>query len=232
MDDPVVPPDRPGTVSPPARGAEPARVGGQPDPTGFLLVEYQAYREALNENERTGEGRVNLFLTITTAVLGALALKGDLAAAGGDFDALFLFLLLVVFLFGITTLARMLHRKRVAHQMKVALTTLRAYFCEASPQVVPYLAWKPREPVKVPHIGLLAFVVPGNGGLVDATALLNSAVFGALATMFAVRLGGPAVAGWTAWGVAVAGFLAAWAGQVVWVRRVYAALEKPEAKAR
>ncbi len=184
-------------------------------------MEYQAYREALNENERTGEGRVNLFLTITTAVLGALALKGDLVEAGNDFDALFLFLLLVVFLFGVTTLARMLHRKRVAHEMKSALSTLRAYFCEASPEIVDYLAWKPREPTRLPKMGLLAFAVPGNGGLVDATALLNSAVFGALATLFAVRLGGPAVAGWTAWGVAVGGFLAAWAGQVVWVRRFY-----------
>jgi hypothetical protein len=230
MDDPVVATERLRTVSP--RSPETGSPAGEAraDPREFLLVEYQAYREALNENERTGEGRVNLFLTITTAVLGALALKGDLVEAGGDFDALFLFLLLVVFLFGVTTLARMLHRKRVAHEMKTALSTLRAYFCEASPEIEPYLAWKPREKAKPPEIGLLAFVVPGNGGLVDATALLNSAVFGALATMFAVRLGGPAVVGWTAWGVAVGGFLAAWAGQVVWVRRVYGKLEKAESR--
>lgn len=230
MDDPVVATERLKAVSPRSPETGPPDGEGRADPREFLLVEYQAYREALNENERTGEGRVNLFLTITTAVLGALALKGDLVKAGGDFDALFLFLLLVVFLFGVTTLARMLHRKRVAHEMKTALSTLRAYFCEASPEIVPYLAWKPREKAKPPEMGLLAFVVPGNGGLVDATALLNSAVFGALATMFAVRLGGPAVVGWTAWGVAVGGFLAAWAGQVVWVRRVYGKLEKTESR--
>jgi hypothetical protein len=230
MDDPVVATERLRTVSPRSPEAGPPGGEGRADPREFLLVEYQAYREALNENERTGEGRVNLFLTITTAVLGALALKGDLTEAGGDFDALFLFLLLVVFLFGVTTLARMLHRKRVAHEMKAALSTLRAYFCEANPEIVPYLAWKPREVAKLPEIGPLTFIVPGNGGLVDATALLNSAVFGALATMLAVRIGGSAVVGWTAWGAAVGGFVLAWAGQVFWVRRVYARLEKEEGR--
>lgn len=217
MDEPVVATDALRAVAP--RPAE-----ARPDPREFLLVEYQAYREALTENERTGEGRVNLFLTITTAVLGALALKGDLAEAGNDFDALFLFLLLVVALFGLTTLARMLHRKRIAYQMRTALGAVRAYFCELNPEVVPYLTWKPREPGGRPQIGWLTFLVPGNGGLVDATALLNSAVFGALATMLAVRIAGPAVVGWTAWGAAVGGFLLAWVGQVAWVRRVYAEL--------
>ena len=224
MDEPLVATDTLRAVAP--RTADAGAAGeARPDPREFLLVEYQAYREALNENERTGEGRVNLFLTITTAVLGALALKGDLVQAGGDFDALFLFLLLVVALFGVTTLARMLHRKRVAHGMKHALSNLRAYFCEPNPEVVPYLAWKPRERADRPEIGWLTFLVPGNGGLVDATALLNSAVFGALATMLAARLAGPAVTGWTAWGAAVGGFLLAWVGQVVWVRRVYSELD-------
>lgn len=229
MDDPVVATDTLRAVTP--RSPEDGRDDeARPDPREFLLVEYQAYREALNENERTGEGRVNLFLTITTAVLGALALKEDLTEAGNDFDALFLFLLLVVALFGVTTLARMLHRKRVAHEMKEALSILRAYFCEPNPEVVPYLAWKPREVARPPKIGWLTFLVPGNGGLVDATALLNSAVFGALASMLAVRIAGPAVVGWTAWGAAVGGFVLAWVGQVFWVRRVYARLEKEEGR--
>lgn len=193
----------------------------------FLLEEYRAYREALNENERIGEGRVNLFLTITTAVLGALALKEDLTEAGGDFDALFLFLLGVVFLFGMTTLARMLHRKRVAHKMKKALAELRAYFCDPASPVAAHLAWKPREKVDLPEMSPLAFAVPENGGLVDATALLNSAVFGALATQIALRLGWPPAAAWPAWGTAFAGFLVAWAAQVVWVRSVYAGLDEP-----
>lgn len=224
MDAPTVATDA--AASP--RPAGPDGGGGRPVTEEFLLQEYGAYREALNENERAGEGRVNLFLTITTAVLGALALKGDLVRAGDDFDALFL--LLVVLLFGITTLARMLHRKRVAHQMRRALSNLRAYFVDPASPVAAYPEWQPREPVEPPTMKPLAFVFPGNGGLVDATALLNCAVAGALVTLVAVRLGGTALSGWGAWGAAVAGFLAAWAAQVVWVRRVYAGLAEPGGK--
>lgn len=190
----------------------------------FLLQEYQAYREAMNESERSGEGRVNLLLTITTAVLGLLTLKHEVSP-GKDFDALFLFLFTVVFLLGLATLARMVHRKRVSIQMKNALARLRAYFCKEHPGVEEHLEWRSDKRAEPPTIEYYNLLWPKTGGLVDTTALLNSAIFGALAFQLTGKLSALLKApDLPAWGMAVAGFLVAWVAQIAWVRHAYGKL--------
>ncbi len=207
---------------------------GWSDPctTQFMLEEYRAYREALVENEKSGETRVNFFLTVTTAVLGALALRErPVVGREGQVDAIVYFLLLVVLLLGVATLGRLIHRNIKTDKMAYALGQMRKYFCARYP-VESYLTWKSDH---VPDRALLRpadLIAPRKGGLVETVLLLNSFIVGAIASLGGAQIsadlageptGIQAVMARGGASGAVVGFALAWFLQALWVNRRYRA---------
>lgn len=191
----------------------------------FMLEEYRAYRTTLMENEKRGDSRLNFFLTLTTAILGALALRQrSVFTDSGGIDPVVYLLLIAALLFGAATLGRMVDRNLTTDRMLRALGRIRSYFCATHP-VDEYLTWKPGSPEPRQ---LLPLLDPRKGGVVEMVVQLNSGLTGAILALAGMQVGALAADGGMlstrAWGgVAggISGFLLAWFTQVAWVNRRY-----------
>ena len=174
----------------------------------FLLEEYKYLAESLWRNEETGERRVNFFISLVTAVIGALvafATTQESALEPDIVKAVTLYALLALFLLGFVTLQRLVKRNLVTDEYKRAMDTIRQEFKKGDPELAAYIPFKKIKPRK-----------PGQGGLVEMVSLINSLILAALAaivaypaSMLVVGLG------------ALAGLLASLVAQRLYVQRRY-----------
>jgi len=183
----------------------------------FLLAEYQSHREAFWRTEELGERRVNFMITLTTAVLGALAIreKGVLAS-GGEVEPLFFYGLGAVLLFGVVTLMRMIHRNLVSHVQLRAMGRIRRYFTDRHPGILRHLYYGPYDDRPQRKKEWNQIFSLGTGGLTETVALVNSLVLAAICALLAVSR-----SGWIVGLSGVAGFIAAWIAQFIYVKDRY-----------
>lgn len=214
----------------------------------LLLEEYRACREFVTSNETAGETRVNLFLTLNSALVAILALGGGawFSAPKGPGGMVLILLIVALLLVGRTVLTRTVRRNLVTTEVLHRVEDIRDELARGHPDVERLLVWQPeradadgrlprrqRELLQFQH-----FLVPAKGGLAEMVALLNSFLCGALAGALALHapvaltaMGGfdPALVLGAA---AVAGFLAGWAWHVHEINRQYLAARtrgEPEA---
>ena len=197
--------------------------GSQDRQVRLLLAEYEHMGESFLRNEELGESRVKFFITITGAVMAALATLGD-------GKTLLIFLALVGLLpFGILTLVRMVHRNIQTDKYLRALASIRRYFVdEEDKHTLEHLYFNPYEKDKKPPRQKDSIFSLGQGGLVETVGLINSLITaGLLGLVVKWYLG---LAGSEATFsvqvilyvvVAVAGFLGAWAVQMRYVKGRY-----------
>jgi hypothetical protein len=85
------------------------------DDKDFLLAEYNYISQLMIETEQVGDRRVDYFLTLTTAPLGALGLSANVPMSSGTVTstegiALLFFAALGLLLTGYVTLVRLIYR--------------------------------------------------------------------------------------------------------------------------
>lgn len=183
----------------------------------FLLAEYRSHRESFWRSEELGERRVNFLITLATAVLGALAIreKGVLVS-GGKVDPLFFYGLGAVFLLGVVTLVRMIRRNLVSHKELRAMGRIRRYFVDRDPQILPHLSYEPYDDRPQRRKEWNEIFSLGTGGLSETVALVNSLIVAALCALVAVSR-----SEWIVGFSGLAGFLAAWIVQFIYVKYRY-----------
>ncbi len=176
----------------------------------FLLAEYQNIANSFWQNEETGEKRVEFFITLATAVIGALV---ALATSQPNLPpeaiyAVIVFALAGLLGFGIVTLRRVIKRNSVTDEYKRAMDTVRAHFRNEDERLRDYQPFAKRGARKT-----------GTGGLADMVMLMNSLVVAALGVMGGLVLKQALL---IVGAIALVGFVAAWRAQVWYVERKYA----------
>ncbi len=176
----------------------------------FLLAEYKTFSDSFWRNEETGEKRVEFFITLATAVIGALvALATSQTQLPAEATyAVMVFALAGLLGFGIVTLRRVIKRNSVTDEYKRAMEIVRGHFRNEDERLLDYQPFVKRGPRKT-----------GTGGLADVVALMNRLVVAALGVMggllFKQTLPVVGVIG-------LVGFVVAWRAQVWYVERKYA----------
>jgi Ca2+/Na+ antiporter len=156
----------------------------------FLLAEYHTMENHLWKNEELGDRRVNIFLTVASAVMAASASL----MAGEDFFTvtgtlnpklfwIIFFSLTAVFLFGLLTLSRIIRRNLETDSCKMALDRIRLYFLRLNPNIFPYLPFDPHKKIPQRRAHLLAF---GSGGLVQTIVFINCLLLAAAGGLIAI----------------------------------------------
>lgn len=182
----------------------------------FLLTEYQSHREAFWRSEELGESRVNFFITITTAVLAALAIREEGIWAGGTVDPIFFYGLGALLLFGVATLMRLIRRNLVSHEHLRAMGRIRSYFAKDE-QILQYLYYEPRDDRPYRKKEWNQIFSLGTGGLVETVALVNDLIVAALCALLVVSFSGWIIGGL----LGLVGFIGAWIVQFIYVKWRY-----------
>lgn len=184
----------------------------------FLLAEYQRLLNSFWHTEELGERRVNFFITLTTAVIAALAAirKEGISVSVGKVDPIFFYGLGSVLLFGIVTLVRLIRRNLESHKYLRAAGRIRKYFTERDEQILSHLFFEPRDDKPIRKKDWKDIFFLGTGGLVETIALVNSLIIAALCALFTVS-----ALRWNIWLIGLAGFIAAWVLQFIYVKYRY-----------
>src|SRR5688500_10208458 len=107
----------------------------------FLLEEYRSHEAAIFESERTGETRVNFFLTVTAALFAALLFDDsglvEPTAVMPRLPAVAVLLALLIF--GRVTLARVVHRNLQTDREIESARKIRSYFVSLAPAIGTYV---------------------------------------------------------------------------------------------
>jgi len=194
--------------------------GRQPHSLEFLLAEFNNLNDSFLRNEELGERRVNFFITLTTAIVAALAAVWKVASDTVD-PIFFFFGLVLVFLFGAVTLVRIIRRNLVTHEYLRSLGRIRRYFVDMDPKIQLFLPYPPcddRPQRKKEWKDLWRL---GTGGLVEMVSLVNSFI---LAAIF--MLAGRCYPWWVVVLFGLIGFVAAWIGQFRYVMYRYEQAKK------
>jgi len=176
----------------------------------FLLAEYKTFSDSYWRNEETGEKRVEFFITLATAVIGALV---ALATSQTQLSPEAMYAVMILALtgllgFGFVTLRRVIKRNAVTDEYKRAMDFVRGHFRAEDERLRDYQPFVKRGARKT-----------GTGGLADVVTLMNSLVVAALGVMGGLLLKQmlPMV------GIAgLVGFVIAWRAQVWFAERKYA----------
>ncbi|UCG12246.1 MAG: hypothetical protein JSU72_17375 [Deltaproteobacteria bacterium] len=183
----------------------------------FLLAEYQSHRDAFWHNEELGESRLNFFVTLTTAVIAALAVRErGFLVSGGEVDPIFFYGLGAVLLFGVVTLVRIIRRNLVSHEYLRANARIRRYFTDRDQEILRHLYYKPWDDRPQRKKEWNQIFSLGTGGLVETIALVNSLIVAALCALFT-----RSYPGWMIGLLALVGFIAAWIVQFIYVKYRY-----------
>jgi len=183
----------------------------------FLLAEYQSHGDEFRRSEQVGETRVNFFVTVTTAVLAALAIREEGIWAGGAVDPIFFYGLGALLLFGVVTLMRLIRRNLESHKQLRAMNRIRRYFTDRDEEIRRHLYYEPRDDRPYRKKEWSQIFSLGTGGLVETVSLVNGLIVAALCALLAVSS-----SGWIVGGVlGLVGFIAAWIVQFVYVKHRY-----------
>lgn len=188
----------------------------QPHSVSFLLAEYQSHKDEFQRSEQIGETRVHFFITVTTAVLGALAIRDEGIWLGDKVDPIFFYALGALLLFGVVTLMRLIRRNLVSHEHLRAIGRIRSYFAKDA-EISQHLYYEPRDdrPYRKKDWGQVFSL--GTGGLVETVSLVNSLIVAALCALLLVSR-----SRWIIVGLfGLVGFIAAWIVQFIYVKWRY-----------
>jgi hypothetical protein len=117
------------------------------DSKDFMLAEYHYHMEEFRRSKQLGEARLNLFLTIATAVLGGSGLIVGYLERNSVLPPQYLIILFFAYLatimFGSLTLLRIIHRDIVSTKELQALNRIRRYFVNMDCSLLSYLQYIP-----------------------------------------------------------------------------------------
>lgn len=187
----------------------------------FLLEEYKHLAESFLHNEELGERRVNFFITLTTAVMGALVALSE--ALDGELDPIFVFFgLVAILLFGVVTLMRIIRRNLITHEYLRILGRIRRYFADRDPKIQLYLPYPPYDDQpqrKREWKGwkrCYTIFSLGSGGLAEIVALVNSLIVAAFCALLAISF-----SRWITVLSGLVGFATAWICQFIYIKDRY-----------
>ncbi len=169
----------------------------------LLATRALTYQESL--------GRVNMFLTILSGAVIALALVAQADHFGPTFIAIAIFALTVVFFTGVATVRRLVMLNRDDYKWVVGMNRLRHAYLDLHPELEPNFVTSPYDDLRgaLHTLGLDPASAPTLGtvfhGLVTLPGMLSvivASVGGAIAGLAALGFGAPAS------GVLVAGMAA------------------------
>ncbi len=206
-------------------GCEDSTVAGD-----FLIAEFNELLSSFRHTEELGEKRVEFFITLTTAVLGAVVLLDRITGAVA------IAALAMLLIFGLLVRKRIIRRNIKSHEYLRGTDRIRCYFASMHPEWEEYMftAIRQDEPTRTSQIGgpisCLSF---GTGGLLQVVSLVNSLLGGALAALVVLNAAFQASpAPNCTWAIAWP-FLSAlivaiclWVGQMELSRRQYVKAEK------
>jgi len=183
----------------------------------FLLAEYRSHLDSFWRSEELGERRVNFFITLTTAVLAALAIREKgILVSGGKVDLIFFYGLGVLLLFGVVTLARIIRRNLVSHEYLRAVGRIRRYFTDKDQQILRHLYYGPYDDRPQRQKEWHQIFSLGTGGLVETVALVNGLIVAALCALLALPR-----SLWMGGLSGLVGFIAIWIVQFIYVKYRY-----------
>jgi hypothetical protein len=141
------------------------------DSDQFLLAEHRHFTESLWKNEEVGEKRLNVFITLVTAVITALvALHAKENVLLGESRFLVTsYAMLALLAFGFVTLQRMRRRSWAAEEYRTALKLLREKMTELGKLPAGYQPFASAVRSR-----------RGSGGLGEMVALINTIILAAL----------------------------------------------------
>ena len=201
---------------------------GAPDFEQLLLNEYSYISGCFVDNEELGERRVQLYISLSTAILTALAaIGGGIPFLGVEADPkLFLIGSIVLLLFGIVTLNRIINRNIVTDRYCRNLDVIRRYFVSPGDERIQYLPFNPYGKPKARRIdkGWNPLFSLRKGGLLETVVLWNSLIFAAFAISLSVLAFSKTgtilqIASYGLIGLLV--FVTGWASQVIYARKKY-----------
>lgn len=209
--------------------------------TEYMLAVYNSASADFRHNEEFGDRRVNLYITLATAVLGGLIL---LVTRQVIESLLFLlpavaFGIAVVLSIGWPTFLRILTRNKATDQYIRSMRDVGKFFILSEPSIKPFLnEFDPFKP-KDRRSKTLKLYSPATGGYLQTVAILNSLVAASLPLLVILALntvtgaqdGSPTrvdLRGYIFLGFSAALLaLGSWWFQIKWAERVY---EKDEEK--
>jgi hypothetical protein len=143
----------------------------------FMLVEYGRINEYFAENERDGNTRINLFITLTTTLMSAFGITKQFE--DNEYTGILFFpVLLSLFFLGLFILRRLIHRNITTDYYKDKFDTIRKYFQSYDPKLKEYDIFPPSEisNQKKRVEQWKKWYSPGTGGYVPIIVLLNSII--------------------------------------------------------
>jgi hypothetical protein len=176
-------------------------------------------------------GRVNMFLTILSGAVIALALVAQADRFGTAFISIAIFMLSVVFVVGVFTVARLMSLNRDDFRWVIGMNRLRKAYLELHPDLEPYFTTSPYDdlPGALQTLGIditgadrLGSMFHGLQTLPGMLSVIVAAVAGAVGGLIAVGFAAPSVVVLLA---GVAFFLLAMAFLAVWGRRAVRGLD-------
>lgn len=152
----------------------------------FLLEEYRSHEAAIFESERTGETRVNFFLTVTAALFAALLFDDSGLVEPTAFMPRLpaVAVLLALLIFGRVTLARVVHRNLQTDREIESARKIRAYFVSLAPAIGTYVS-RPVDRHKIRQPLSLEKLVR-RGGLAETVMLWNALITAILFGLFGI----------------------------------------------
>ena len=109
-------------------------------PNELLIADLQHFGESLWRNEEVGEKRFSFFVTLVTAVIGALValITSDYIPSPEVMSNLEGAVLLVLLVFGLLTYLRMVQRNHVTDEYQLTLNYIRKRFVSLCPELDSY----------------------------------------------------------------------------------------------
>jgi hypothetical protein len=161
----------------------------------ILLADFRYVSECFWRNEELGDRRVNFFITLTTAVIGAsvVLVREDISKLSDRVVAVFFLALAALLLFGILTLVRMIRRNLETDKYKLRQDRLRLYFAVRDPNIREHLAFDPYKPIpgrkkEWEWMRLHEVLSFGRGGLVETVALVNCMIAAMFSALLILRI--------------------------------------------
>ena len=170
-------------------------------------------------------GRVSMFLTILSGAVIALALVAQADHFGPAFFAIAIFMLVVVFLTGVFTVARLQALNRDDFRWVLAMNRLRNAYLDLHPELEPHFTTSPHDDLQgalqtlgIDPVGAdrLGSMFHGLQTLPGMLSLIVASVGGAIGGLVAAGFGGAPVVVLLS---GLAAFILAALGMVVWLRR-------------
>jgi hypothetical protein len=160
----------------------------------LLATRALTYQESL--------GRVNMFLTVLSGAVIALALVAQADHFGAAFISIAIFMLSVVFVVGVFTVARLMALNRDDFRWVLGMNRLRNAYFDLHPELEPHFSTSPYddlpgalqtlgiEPIRANRIGSLFHGLQTLPGMLS---VIVASVAGAIGGLVAVGFGAPPV---------------------------------------